>query len=137
MFTILPHTADVRLLVTGEDLRDVFASALKGMAAIQRHGACDVQTGKQGVREKTDIRASDKTTLLIDFLSHLLTLSHIHKVIFCHIEFDMLTETHITATITGYPVDYTDEDIKAVTYHEADLQTNETGALETMIIFDI
>ena len=34
-------------------------------------------------------------------------------------------------------VDAFDEDIKAVTYHEANIEENEEGVLQTTIIFDI
>jgi SHS2 domain-containing protein len=43
----------------------------------------------------------------------------------------------VIATIKGNRVSYFDEDIKAVTYHEAAVKQNNEGQLETVIIFDI
>ena len=137
MFTILPHTADVRLLVTAPNATELFSIALGGMSQIQRKNFCAAAQEKCNIRLHIDIHSRDITALLIDFLSEVLTLSHIHKAIFCNVHFLKFSETALTASIEGFNVNEFDEDIKAVTYHEADVIRNQDQHLETMIVFDI
>ncbi len=79
----------------------------------------------------------DRTTLLIDFLSELLTLAYTEKAIFCYVHIEKMSETQINAIVSGALVDGFEEDVKAVTYHEANVQKNETGNWETIVIVDI
>jgi len=48
-----------------------------------------------------------------------------------------LTETEIEVKVFGRKVEEFEEDIKAVTYHEAEVKKNEKGEYETMLVFDI
>ncbi|HET9429924.1 MAG TPA: archease [Chitinophagaceae bacterium] len=136
-FKILPHTADVRLQVTGLTLEELFRSALKGMGHLQKKDFCEEEKTEFSIEEKIKVRSTDQTSLLIDFLSEALTSSHINKVIYCQASFDKLSATEVSATIKGDRVDYFEEDIKAVTYHEAEIIENEDLQLETVVIFDI
>jgi SHS2 domain-containing protein len=43
----------------------------------------------------------------------------------------------LEATVYGRKVSGFKEDVKAVTYHEADITENEEGCLETVVVFDI
>lgn len=63
---------------------------------------------------RLELASLDISSLLIDFLSTILTLSYENKAIFCF-----------------------DKDIKAVTYHEAEVKKNDQGKYETTIVFDI
>jgi SHS2 domain-containing protein len=67
----------------------------------------------------------------------LLTLSHTEQAIFCHLEFEVLSNTQIRAEVMGTGVEYFDEDIKAVTYHEAEVIINKMGHWETLVVIDI
>jgi SHS2 domain-containing protein len=89
------------------------------------------------ITEVVELKSPDRTTLLIDFLSEVLTLSQIHKAIFSEFDINRMTDCQLSATLTGRKVGMFDEDIKAVTYHEADITLNEDGDWETKIIFDI
>jgi SHS2 domain-containing protein len=137
MYTILPHTADIRLQVMDKDPESLFRSAMQGMAYIQRHDFCAKSLLTFSVTQKIELHAGDMTSLLIDFLSEVLTLSHIHKAIFCTVKFDHLSSRNLIALVYGEKVDETDEDIKAVTYHEAEITMTSEGDWMTMIIFDI
>lgn len=135
-FEILPHTADVRLKVTGTTLRELFTVALSGMNEIIRPGTC---RGKLTLTERADVavESSDTTALLIDFLAEVLTLTHERRIVFCRVEFSTLTATRIAAQISGRRVEQSDEDIKAVTYHDAEVRHNAADEYETIIVFDI
>lgn len=132
----LAHTADVRMRVQGKTLEGLFRDALKGMGNILKDDFCK-QTHQVNRKVMVEIKASDNTNLLIDFLSQVLTQSHIENTVFWDVEIIELSEFKIRAKLSGTQVDRYDEDIKAVTYHEANVKQNKKGFWETCIIFDI
>ncbi len=136
-YLFYPHTADVRLKVTGGTRGDVFRLALEAMAELMKENFC--RTGKEDFfrEEKLELKSIDGTSLLVDFLSEALTFSHIRKMIYCEVIFETLTETEIKARIRGKATNQFDKDIKAVTYHEAELKINEQGQWESILVFDI
>jgi len=83
------------------------------------------------------VYASDRTALLVDFLNEALSLAQIHKEVYLSVAFSTFSEIALEATLKGAKVDEFNEDIKAVTYHEADVRQNEKGEWETTLIFDI
>lgn len=133
---ILPHTADTRLKVTGKNSPALFQAALLGMNEILKKGACQ-KTNRLPIQEKISLTSADPTQLLIDFLSEVLARTQINKAIFCQAEFKKLGEKELEATISAATTESFDEDIKGVTYHEAQIKKNEKGELETIVIFDI
>lgn len=134
-YQVLTHTADIRLKLVGSSLGDLFAAGVEGLALILKPGTCH----KVQYNEKLTISlsASDATKLLIDFLSEVLTLSYTQKALFCRTTFLQLTETKLSATLEGVSVEGFAEDVKAVTYHEADVVKNEKGDYETVVVLDI
>jgi SHS2 domain-containing protein len=135
-FKIEGHTADVRLEVSGSELPQLFESALAGMNEIMKKGFFE-ETNVPTKIERVELTAGDTTTLLVDFLSEALTKSHMANILFNRVEFDELTETSVRAKLHGVPVARFEQDIKAVTYHEAEVRKNNQGRYETTIVFDI
>ena len=135
-FQILSHTADVRILATGKTLEELFASALLGMGEILKSGACE-KNKQLKLSKEISISSVDPTTLLVDFLSKVLTLSHINLTIFCKINFVKLKENSLKARLFGQKIDSFDNDIKAVSYSEAEITKDKDGNFQTVIIFDI
>ena len=134
----LPHVADVRLKAEGDSLEELFTAALEGMNNLIKTSSCPAKKeDDQQLKEKIEISSVDATSLLIDFLSEVLTYSQVNKAIYCRVKFEKLTNNFLSATIFGNRVDTFDEDIKAVTYHEAEIKKDEKGIFSTIIIFDI
>jgi len=139
IYNIVPHTGDLRLKVESDSLSGLFQVALTGMAEILKKDYKMMLNKHPFVRE-ISISAQDETALLIDFLSEVLTRSYIDKAVFFKSDFLVLEQTRLMAYITGVKLneeDKFDEDIKAVTYHEADIRRSDKGQYETMIVFDI
>ena len=134
-YSFIGHTADVRLLLEASTLQELFQAALEGMAFLIQPVQPTQQEPEQ-VLEVT-LQAQDTTTLLIDFLSEVLTLSHIYCSVFLRAECIELTPTHIRAKIFGMKVNHFDKDVKAVTYHETNVIKNQNGNFETVVVFDI
>lgn len=133
-YEILKHTADVRLRVEGETLERLFSNALKGMMEILK---TDISTGQLGAKRQISVSAPDKTALLVDFLNEILSLAQTNKEIYPEVVLKKLSETEVEAELTSLPVEEFDEDIKAVTYHEAEIKRSPDGQWETMLVFDI
>jgi len=131
---MLEHTADVRIFVQGDSLEELFLDAVYGMMEILKP---KVDNQKQGTQRAITLEAVDITALLIDFLNEVLLASQIYKEAYNKVIFKTLSLRSLEAILRGVAVRSFDEDIKAVTYHEAEIRRTEDGKWETMIIFDI
>jgi len=135
-FKILPHTADVRLLLTADNLPDLFKAGLEGMNYIKKNSFSE-KDSLMKFREVIEVSSVDASMLLVDFLSEILTLSHQHKAIYHEVDFTKFEENSLSAGLIGDMVDGFDEDIKAVTYNETQIKKNKNNKYETIIVFDI
>ncbi len=132
-YEIIKHTADLRMKVGGKTPEELFAEALRGMMGVLK------EESEKGEKRKRTIvvQSADRTSLLVDFLNEALAQAQINREIYDHVVFGRFSETALEAELEGAAVGAFDEDIKAVTYHEADVKRNEKGGWETMLIFDI
>lgn len=135
-FEFLPHTADIRMHVEASSPAELFEAALQGMNTILDTSP-NKGAGTAEMEYTCQLTSPDLTALLIDFLSDVLTASYESKAIFDTLHIHALTETTLRAIVRGYSVGQFDEDIKAVTYHEAEVIRNAKGNWETIVIFDI
>lgn len=111
---------------------ELFSDAMMGMFAIMRGRIGTAQI----IRHQIEVESGDRTSLLVDFLSEVLTRSHLNREVFDQVDFASLTENSCRGTIRGYsPVQF-EQDVKAVTYHEADVRY-ENGMWSTTLVFDI
>src|SRR5512147_1783475 len=102
-FQILPHTADVRLKVTGDSLEELFTAALEGMNKIIKN---DYKAGSHvQYTEKISIDSADASMLIIDFLSEVLTLSHKNKALYYIKAFNKLEHNKLEIILEGNKVD--------------------------------
>lgn len=130
----ITHTADKGIRIEADRLDELFLGALEGMMQIQKEEVPD--TGDSTVKS-VELESPDRTALLIDFLSEVLTLSHIHRALFTEADFERLSNRRLKGTIKGIITDRFDEDIKAVTHSQADIRERDDGMLETVVVFDI
>lgn len=132
-FSIISPTADIGLSVKGDNLDDLFKVALTGMNSILKK-TVTYRGGK--MLKSIKLVAVDTTALLIDFLSEILTYSLENKMLY-KINFIKINNNALETKLIGYQIDRFDTEIKAVTYHEAEIKKNKHGNFATKIIFDI
>ncbi|HXH18585.1 MAG TPA: archease [Chitinophagales bacterium] len=132
----LPHLADIRVRIEADTLDELFEAGLKGMTNILKKDFCSSLTEFR-IEYNVEIKSNDVTALLVDFLSDVLTKSYVDRMLFCELSVSELTAKSLIATVYGTRADGFDEDIKAITYHEADVKQNNEGKWETLLIFDI
>ncbi len=132
----LPHVADIKIRVEGSSVADLLLSAMLALAKILQPGNCSDQ-GKLTVKKIIKIKTTDKTSLLIEFLNQVLFYSQVEGAIFCRLAIDKISDNSLTATISGYKVEGFAVDIKAVTYHQAEVIQDKKGRYSSIVIFDI
>ncbi|MFH1284739.1 MAG: archease [Candidatus Peregrinibacteria bacterium] len=132
-YKILKHSADIKLEVTGKTLEELFKSALEAMSKIMLPNP----TEKPPIKREISVTAPDSTILLIDFLNEVLENVDIYKEVYTDIFFLQLTDNKIEAEIYGIHPNAIRKNIKAVTFHEADIARTKDGWLKTKIVFDI
>lgn len=133
-YEIIGHTADLRMKVSGNSPEELFDSAVKGMMAVLKK---EKPAKGRVVRRQVKVNSINLTALLVDFLNEVLSLTEIHKEIYTKARFKKLEGKSILAELEGVAQESFDEDIKAVTYHEAQVKKNEKGEWETTLVFDI
>lgn len=133
-------TTGVYVCIHDQKIPDAFdrleAAALEGMNEILKPGHCNAVPGRT-VHEALALTAPDRTALLVDFLSDVLTLSHAKGTVFCDLDFNELSERGLRARLHGVPTASFMKDIKAVTYHEAEVRQNAQGDCVCVIVFDV
>lgn len=138
-YEIHEHTADVRVKGHAPTLEELFCEMAEGMMSFAggKEKTEDVNIQLREVK----VSSPDETALLVDFLNEILSLSHINKETYGNIKINKLERgedvVEIEADLEGVEVSEFEEDIKAVTYHEAEVKKNDKGEWEASLIFDI
>lgn len=130
----LSHTADLRFRIWGRDYEELFRSAFLSMMSVLKR---DIPSSKDRIARRLKLNSQDVTNLLVDFLNEVLYNSQVNREIYTDVKFKKIGAKDLEAEIKGIKVESFDEDIKAATYHEADIKKNKEGLYETNIIFDI
>ncbi len=133
-YTILEHTADVRIFVQGDSLERLFSDAVYGMMEILNP---IIDNQKQEIQRVIVLETLDTTALLIDFLNEVLLAAHINKEMYNKVIFKTLSPHSLEVMLRGFTVSSFGEDIKAATHHEAEVKETKDGTWETMIVLDI
>lgn len=144
-FTLLPHTADIKIRVEEKTLEHLFIAMLHGMFCCMRpsHEAClsnvqhndleDIYT----LHHNINVESGDLPTLLVDFLSTALSYADIYDEAYFDAVINSLTDTTIDAILKGVKVEgYDSVEIKAVTYHDLKLERTTKGFVAE-VVFDI
>lgn len=132
---IITNTIDAKLSVESYTLENLFRISLKGMNELLKKGSYKNMDGNM-ITSEIEVASYDSTSLLINFLSEILNLSHTTHVIFSSAEFLTLSDHYLLARLTGTKVNEFDNNLKTVSFHEAQIIRNNSGNYQTNIIFD-
>lgn len=133
-YYFLEHTADIRMSVDGKTLEALFRDALLGLVKATKPSG---KGSAQRVKRTIILDAPDITALLIDFLNRALIWIYTKHETYTDVKFQLLEDQSLRAELTGFIAKSFGEDIKAVTYHEADVKKTAQGGWATKIVFDI
>lgn len=135
-FEILDHTADIGLIVYGENLRVLFENA--GEAFF--HIITDLRKVRRRVEKRIDIKGESLDRLMVDWLSELLYLHDVESLLFKGFKVECVGEDGLRAIVKGEPfqegVHVIKTEVKAVTYHRIEVRQN-NGHWRAQIILDL
>ena len=132
MIEILPHTADVRVRISAGSLAELFSEAMKAMFIVLAPGEPE---GPE-VHLRFEVDSSDRTTLLVDLLNEILVAALTRKEAYDALSVEFRGATTLSATARGRGVRAFGDDVKAVTYHEAEVR-EEGGTWSSLLVFDV
>jgi len=132
-FEILEHKADLKIRAFGKTKEELFLNMMIGMADSQKPEI------EEEIRVKREIRVQslDLPSLLVDFLSEILSLGQINKETYVDFKFRKFSDNELEGELFGQGVKGFAEDIKGVTYHELNVHQREDGSWEGMVLFDV
>jgi SHS2 domain-containing protein len=130
-FRELEHTADWELEVWAPDLPALLEQAAQGMNAL---AGVSLAKGRR-VRREVKLPDTDPESVLVSFLSELLFLGEVEGLGFDRFAF-VPEGDHLLARLEGAEIEAQGKHIKAVTYHELEVQQGPEG-LKTRIVFDV
>ncbi|HET9918825.1 MAG TPA: archease [Ktedonobacteraceae bacterium] len=135
-YEVFDHTADVGLHAYGTTLAELFIHAAEGMESLM----IAPEQVRSLVSRKIMVEGHDSVSLLVAWLSELIFLFDTEFLLLRDFAIDAITETRLTARVSGEPYDAQRHDlssaIKAVTWHEAAVERTSEG-YKASIIFDI
>lgn len=133
-YAALKHTADIRLQVSAQSYPDLYKESLIAVMSLLHDsaGVTDLNVKRQIV-----ISAPDSTTLLIDFLNEALSLAHIHKEVYFDLDQKVINHQNLDVRVIGASVNQFYHDVKAVTFHEADINKVNNDLWQVNLILDI
>lgn len=133
-YEILEHRADLKIRIFGKTKDELFLNSVLGMEECMKY---EVQKPEENVKREIKAGSSDLLALLVDFLSEVLYLIQVNKEIYDSIKFEKFSDTEIKAELSGKKAERFSLDIKAVTYHQLDINQKKDGVWEATIIFDV
>jgi len=135
-FDILDHTADIGIIVYGEDLKSLFENA--GEAFF--HLITDLKKVRLRTEKKIEIGGENLERLMVDWLSELLYLHDVQNLLFKRFHVESVGEEGLKAKVKGESfqegVHVIKTGVKAVTYHQIEVRQEKEG-WRARIIFDL
>jgi protein archease len=136
-FEFFDHTADIGFHVYGHSLAELFENAARAMhEALGRLHRPD-----SNLRKSIELQAESVEDLLHDWLADLLFEIEANHILYDEFEIHELTPSRLTATVRGGTIDFarsqTNEEIKAVTYHQLRVESQPDGSWRATVIFDV
>jgi SHS2 domain-containing protein len=135
-FEVLDHTADIGLIVYGEDLKSLFENAGKAFF----HLITDLKKVRLRTEKRIEIRKESLERLMVDWLTELLYLHEVENLLFKEFKVESVGEEGLKARVKGEAfqegVHVIKTGVKAVTYHQIEVRKRKEG-WRAQIIFDL
>lgn len=132
----VPHTADLAVIIYGENLNNLFDNAAFAMFDMM----ADIKPQKSNQNIKVKVEGPDIEGLLIAWLNELLYLSFYKSLIFNEYNIISIKEAVLEAEVKGYsflekenPIK---KEIKAATYHDVHIEKKD-NIYQVRVVFDV
>jgi SHS2 domain-containing protein len=135
-FEILDHTADIGIIVYGDDLRVLFENAAEAFF----HLITDLRKVRRRVEKRIIIEKESLDRLMVDWLSELLYFHDVENLLFKGFKVESVGKEGLKAVAKGEPfqegIHVIKTEVKAVTYHQIEVR-QEKERWRARIIFDL
>ncbi len=135
-YEVWDHTADIGLIIYGEDLQALFENA--GEAFF--HLITDLKKVRRRIERRIHIDGESLDRLMVDWLSELLYLHDVEHLLFKGFKIESVGEEGLRAIVKGERfqegVHVIKTEVKAVTYHRIEVRQKD-GGWRAQIIFDL
>lgn len=127
------HTAEWSIRVWAPSMTELFIEAARGMLALLD---LDAEQSTEAEWREISLRAGDHEALLVKWLHEILFGLETRYVECSDFDIRVQESPELHGRVREVPAMRPKKHIKAVTYHELDIQKRE-GRLETIIVFDV
>jgi len=135
-FEVLDHTADIGLIVYGEDLKALFENA--GEAFF--HLLTDLRKVRLRTERRIEIGKENLERLMVDWLTELIYLYEVENLLLKKFKVESVGEDGLRARVKGEPfqegIHVMKTGVKAATYHQIEVRQEKKG-WRARIIFDL
>ncbi len=136
-YEFFEHTADIGVRVHGATLAELFCNAAAALYETLGKFALADHSAQRFLK----LQADSPEDLLHDWLAELLYDLETQHVIYDKLDITELKPQYLAAGLSGGTVDFarsqTNEEIKAVTYHELRVEQMADGSWRATVIFDV
>ena len=132
-FEEIEHTADRALKIYGRDLEELLINAACGLNSLM---GIDPGIKSDSQQKSITLEAIDAESLLVEWLSELAYWAEADMLVFYKFDFQEITPTYIRAIIYGNRAGRLEKHVKAVTYHNLEIEKTKTGLAAT-VVFDV
>jgi len=135
-FEILDHTADIGLVIYGENLKALFGNAGEAFFRL----ITDLRKVRRRIERRINIGGESLDRLMVDWLSELLYLHDVENLLFKGFKVESVGKDGLKAIVKGEPfregVHVIKTEVKAVTYHRIEVR-QEKGRWRAQVILDL
>ena len=135
-FEILDHTADIGLVIYGENLRALFGNAGEAFFRL----ITDLRKVRRRIERRINIGGESLDRLMVDWLTELLYLHDVENLLFKGFKVESVGKDGLKAIVKGEPfregVHVIKTEVKAVTYHRIEVR-QEKGGWRAQVILDL
>lgn len=144
-FEILEETPDLKLKIFGSSPKELFKNAIYSLGYVQKpeiveQSAVGALLGRlrgKRVIEYFLIESMDYNTILVDFLSDILSRCETQGAVFFEVKFNNFSENKIEGRVYGVKTEDFAKNVKAVAYDQVDIKEASSKKWETLLVFDI
>lgn len=139
-YEYLYHIADAKFRAYGSTLEKAFENAALALINVM----IDTSNLKAKEEREIELASSDIKMLLVDWLSELLYLFEVDEIIFSEFRIEKIEKTKegfsLKGKAYGVPIDLShhkfDTQVKAVTFHELEVEQDKTGVFRVQVVVD-
>lgn len=128
-FEEIEHTADWAFRAYGRDLKELFENAAFAVFTLE-----DAVPKLSPATRQVNVHGIDYESLLVNWLSELLFLQETRGETYSEFHITSLSPTGLKATISGSPSGPLNKFVKAVTYHDLQIEETTEGWQATVVV---